>query len=68
VTAGENKKDLIIDSISDVLDLEKLQEKDMLSVTLYRCLDMYYSETGEEGLENILRMWDDISRTHSGNA
>lgn len=56
------KKTLIIDAITEVLDLNKLQDRDLLSTVLYRCLDMYYREHGEEGFENVLRMWDDISR------
>jgi hypothetical protein len=56
---------LIMDSIRDVLDVDKLNDRDLLSVTLYRCLDLYFREHGEEGLETILRMWDDISRTAS---
>ncbi|HOW82118.1 MAG TPA: hypothetical protein PK573_06120 [Spirochaetota bacterium] len=56
---------LIIDSIRDVLDVDKLNDRDLLTVTLYRCLDLYYREHGEEGLERILRMWDDISHNKS---
>lgn len=52
---------LIIDSIRDVLNVDKLNDRELLSVSLYRCLDLYYREHGEEGLEKILRMWDDIS-------
>jgi len=58
----EEEKNLIIDSIREVLDIDKLQDRDMLSVALYRCLDLYYREHGEQGLEQLLRMWDDISK------
>ena len=61
---GKSKnRALIMDTIRDVLDVDKLNDRDLLSVTLYRCLHLYYREHGEEGLERILRMWDDISHS-----
>jgi hypothetical protein len=57
-----DKKTLIMDAVTGVVDLDKLQDSKILSTVLYRCLHLYYRELGEEGLENVLRMWDDISK------
>ena len=61
MTSREDKPVLLPDTVEEILDFQRLKDTSLLEPTLYRCLEMYFAEKGETGLEKLLLMWDDIS-------
>ncbi len=62
---GRKEIKLLVDAVHQIVDLEKLEDEEVLRITLYRCMELYYKKNGEKGFETVLAMWDDISKNKS---
>jgi len=55
------QKDDILFSLDEFIKLDELSDDDnLLVVALYRLLDMFYQEEGEEGFDYIKEIWEQI--------
>ena len=62
---NEAWKSEIMEAIDDMLDLDKLGGEDNLTgLSLFRLMEIFYREQGDEGFTHISRIWEYIAEQY----